>query len=238
MRTEPHGVGSLLLAATWTEHKFSFWILGLRYQFFVITTGLFWLLTADNVERREGSALIMHGSNECVQQQWQQLCLARRRQDLFQKIVVALEKLEAVFSRVFDFNQVARDLFRRRQSLGERPLERIVPKIRREAAEGLLDSRRAAQNVLAKGKRETRSTRRFTIKQIRQDSAEQFARARMKLSELPIETLNEFVHLERGGRAQRRHRFRSNAERRSADFYSNHIIQSGVAAALCHRAPN
>ena len=149
----------------------------------------------------------MHGSNECVQQQWQQRCLACRRQDLFQQIVVALEKLEAVSSRVFDFNQVARDLFRRRQSLGERPLERIVPKICREAAEGLLDSRRAAQKVLAKGIRETRSTRGFTIKQIRRDGRDRFARARMKLSELPIETLNEFVHLECGGRAQRRHRF-------------------------------
>jgi len=39
MRTEPHGVGSLLLAASWTEHKFSAWILELSSQFFVITIG-------------------------------------------------------------------------------------------------------------------------------------------------------------------------------------------------------
>jgi hypothetical protein len=72
--------------------------------------------------------------------------------------------------------------------------------------------------VLAKGIRETRSTRGFTIKQIRRDGTDQFARARMKLSELPIETLNEFVHLECGGRAQRRFRCGSKAERQSADL--------------------
>src|SRR5438105_2673592 len=117
----------------------------------------------------------MHGSNEGVQQQWQQLCFAGRRQDLFQKIVVALEKFEAVSSRDFDFNQVASDLLRFRESLRLRPHERIVPQMRRDAAEGLLDSRRAAQNVLAKGIRETRSTRRFTIKQIWRDGTDQFA---------------------------------------------------------------
>ena len=70
------------------------------------------------------------------------------RHDFLQKVRVVFEKLEAMLPSSFDFVKIAGDLIQRRQSFGQRPLERIIPKVSCNAAKGLLDRRRAAQNLL------------------------------------------------------------------------------------------
>lgn len=92
---------------------------------------------------------MMRCSRQGVQQQRQQLSRPGRRHDFFQKVRVVFEMLEAMFPGGFDFVQIAGDLVRGRQSLGQRPLKRIVPKVCGNTAKRLLNYRGAAQKLLA-----------------------------------------------------------------------------------------
>ena len=67
----------------------------------------------------------------------------------FQQVFVAFEKLEAALSGSFDFVKIAGDFFHRRQTFGQGPLERIIPKVCGNTAKRLFDNRCTAQDVLA-----------------------------------------------------------------------------------------
>ena len=138
---------------------------------------------------------MMHRAHQRVQQQRQYSSTPRWRHDLFQKICIALEEFKPVLSCGVDFIEITRNFVRCRQRFGKRPFEWIVPQIACDTAKRLFYARRAAQNVLASGKPDIGSARRFTIKQFGRNPTNQFARAAMKLNELPIETLDQFVHL-------------------------------------------
>src|SRR2546426_7918223 len=104
--------------------------------------------------------------------------------------------LEAMLPSSFNFVKIARDLIRRRQSFGQSPLERIVPKVGGNTAKRLLDNCRAAQDVLAARmkRQKIRFSPRLLVEQLGRDRFDQFARIGMEFGKLPVETLDELVH--------------------------------------------
>lgn len=98
---------------------------------------------------RERSLVMMPCAPQSVQQKRQKLSTPARRHDLFGKVVVALKRLKCVAARSLNLIQIFQHLSRGIQRLGQRPLKRIVPQIRGEAAEALLDRRGAPQNLFS-----------------------------------------------------------------------------------------
>ena len=154
-----------------------------------------WFLGLQNFECRPGPALMMRRSRQCVQQERPQLRVTGRRHYLFQKIFVTLEKLEAVPAGRFDLVKISGNFSRRRKILRQGPLEWVIPKISRNTAKRLFDDSGAAEDLLAAGKQGPgmRFPRRL-IEQVCRDRMDQLVRIAMKLSKLPVETLDEFVH--------------------------------------------
>src|SRR5215210_7167323 len=86
---------------------------------------------------------------QSVQQKNQEFSAPGRRHDLFRKIVVAFKRIKGVAARHLNLIQIFLHLSRAIQRLRQRPLKRIVPEIRGEAAEALLDHRGAPQDLFS-----------------------------------------------------------------------------------------
>src|SRR5947209_3332326 len=91
-------------------------------------------------EGGESAPLMMRGAHERFnQQRAERLPLARGDGNLFRQIVVARKEREAALPCGFDLVQILNDARWRAQCFGQRPLKRVIPQIRRDAAESLLD---------------------------------------------------------------------------------------------------
>ena len=77
--------------------------------------------------------------------------LARGRGNLFGEVFVRAQKLEGAQTRRLGLFEIALNVFGSRQSLGQSPLEGVVPEIDGDAAEGLFDGGGRTEKVLAAG---------------------------------------------------------------------------------------
>src|ERR1043165_5078749 len=99
-------------------------------------------------EGGEGSSLMMRCALQRFQEQGEDgFHLTRRRGNLFLQIFIAAEKCEAAPACRFDFIEIFNDARRCVQRFGQRPLEGVIPEIRGDAAESLLDCRCASQDM-------------------------------------------------------------------------------------------
>src|SRR6266496_5040449 len=127
-----------------------------------------------------------------------QLNVARRAHNVLKKFVIAFEESKSELSRGLYFIEIFHHLRRREKRFRQGPFKWIVPKISRQAAEGLFDNGRAAQHVLAARQGGCGGAFRFrpAIQIVRRSPGDQFARALVNFLELLVETLDDLSHPE------------------------------------------
>ena len=145
------------------------------------------VLIVQHFVERHGSLVMMPCAPQSVQQKRQKLSAPRRRHDLFGKIVIALKSVKCVATRSLNLSQIFQHLCRRIQRFRQRPLKRIVPKIRSETTEALLDRRGAPQDLFSARIDRTVGLR---VKQFAGKTRDQFMRSLVNIGELSIEVLD------------------------------------------------
>jgi len=136
---------------------------------------------------RFGSFVMMPCAPQSVQQKRQKLSASGRRHDLFRKIVIAFKRTKGVAARNLNLIQIFSYLSRGIQRLRQRPLKGIVPEIRGEAAEGLLDHRGASQDLFPK--RISRALR-LRVEPGGGKPRDQIKRSRVQIHEVRIEAVD------------------------------------------------
>ena len=95
--------------------------------------------------------------------------------------------MKRVTARALNLIQIFQQLCRRVQRLRERPLKRIIPEIRCQPTEALLNRRGAAQNLFSTGIDRTLG---LGVEQFAGKTRNQFMRSRVKIRELRIELVD------------------------------------------------
>ena len=131
---------------------------------------------------------MLSGLDEGLEQQTNQQALAGWGRNEFGQRTVILDRTERTLPRRVNFRQVFYNPIRIGKSFGQRPLKRIVPKIRGEPATRLFHDCSAAEDILTNA-----DCRRMSIQEFRWNRPHQIFQAFDQFSEFLLELLNDLA---------------------------------------------